>query len=109
MASPIHVHQADFEEKVMKSAVPVLVDFWAEWCGPCKMIAPFLDEIAGEMDGKVVVAKVDVDADPTLAEKFGIQSIPTLLIVKGGTIGKMLIGYLPKAEIKKALAEAGIA
>ncbi len=109
MSDPIEVTDADFEAKVEKSALPVLVDFGAEWCGPCKMIAPLVEELAKEMDGKFVLAKVDVDSSPALAEKFGIQSIPTLLLMKDGKPVKNLVGFMPKPDIKKALASAGIA
>ena len=109
MSDPIQVTDADFEAKVEKSAIPVLVDFGAEWCGPCKMVAPLVEELAKELDGKFILAKVDVDQAPALAEKFGIQSIPTLLIIKEGKPVKTMIGFLPKPEIKKALADAGVA
>jgi len=109
MADAIHVTEGDFAAKVEQSTVPVLVDFWAEWCGPCKMIAPLVEEIAKELDGKLVLAKVDVDKAPGVAERFGIQSIPTLIIFKDGKPVKNLVGFLPKPEIKKALASAGIA
>ena len=109
MSDPIHVTEADFEAVVEKSAIPVVVDFWAEWCGPCKMIAPLVEELAKELDGKFVLAKVDVDKAPAIAEKLGIQSIPTLVIYVGGKPVKNLVGFLPKPEIKKALAAAGIA
>jgi thioredoxin 1 len=109
MSDPIQVTDADFEAKVEKSAIPVLVDFGAEWCGPCKMIAPLVEELAKELDGKFILAKVDVDAAPALAEKFGIQSIPTLLIMKEGKPVKTMVGFCPKPEIKKALAAAGVA
>ncbi len=109
MSSAIHVTESDWEAKVEKSTIPVLVDFWAEWCGPCKMIAPLVEELAKELDGKFILAKVDVDKAPMLAEKFGIQSIPTLLIVKEGKPVKTMVGFLPKPEIKKALAAAGVA
>ena len=108
MATPVQVSEADFEGKVIKNPVPVLVDFWATWCGPCRMIAPIVEELAKELEGKLEVCKVDVDAAPKLAERFGIQSIPTLLIFKEGKVAKQLVGYLPKPEIKKALADAGI-
>ena len=108
MASPVHIGEAEFDGKVLKSATPVVVDFWAEWCGPCRMIAPLLEDLAREMDGKVSVAKVDVDANPRLAERYGIQSIPTLLVFKGGALVKTLVGYMPKPELKKALADAGV-
>ncbi|HXI20755.1 MAG TPA: thioredoxin, partial [Gemmatimonadales bacterium] len=109
MASPVHVGESDFDAKVVQSPVPVVVDFWAEWCGPCRMIAPLLDDLSRELDGKLAVAKVDVDAHPSLAERFGVQSIPTLLVFSGGKLVRTLVGYMPKPELKKALAEAGVA
>ncbi len=106
---PVHVSEAEFEGTVIKNALPVLVDFWAEWCGPCRMISPIVEEVGRELEGKLVIAKVDVDAHPQLAERFGIQSIPTLLLFKGGGLVKSLVGYMPKPELKKTLAEAGVA
>ena len=102
------VSEADFEAMVLKSSLPVLVDFWAEWCGPCRMVAPIVEELAKDLDGKLAVCKVDVDANPKLAEKYGIQSIPALLVFKGGELAKTLVGYKPKPEIAKALSEAGV-
>jgi len=108
MASPVHITEAEFESKVIKNPLPVLVDFWAEWCGPCRMIAPLLEDLARELDGKLAVCKVDVDSNSGLAEKFGIQSIPTLLLFKDGQKVKALVGYMAKPDLKKALTEAGI-
>ena len=108
MGTPIHVSEADFDKAVLKNPLPVLVDFWAAWCGPCRMIAPFVEELAKELDGKLAVCKVDVDSAQGLAERYGIQSIPTLMVFKGGQPVKTLIGYLPKPEIAKALSEAGV-
>jgi thioredoxin 1 len=84
MSLPIHVSDAEFEEKVLKSATPVVVDFWAPWCGPCKMIAPALEEIAKEQGEKIVIAKVNTDENPQWAMKYGVMGIPTLLFIKGG-------------------------
>lgn len=108
MAKPQEVTDADFEAKVLKNPLPAMVDFWAVWCGPCKMVAPIVDELAEEMDGKIAVFKMDVDSNGGTAEKYGIQSIPTLLIFKDGQLVKQTVGYMPKPQIKKALAEAGI-
>ncbi len=108
MAKPIEVGEAEFEAKVLKSPVPAMVDFWAVWCGPCKMVAPIVEELAGELDGKLAVFKVDVDANPGVAEKYGIQSIPTLLVFRDGQLVKQMVGYMPKPQLRKGLAEAGI-
>ncbi len=89
----------NFEEEVLKSDLPVLVDFWATWCGPCKMVAPTISEIAGEMAGKLKVGKVDVDNDPELAAQFGIMSIPTLIMFKDGKEHGKIIGVQPKETI----------
>jgi thioredoxin 1 len=89
----------NFEIEVLNSTVPVLVDFWAEWCGPCKMIAPSLEEIAGEYAGRLKVAKVDVDANPALAGKYGIRSIPSLYLFKDGKVVESMIGAFPKQII----------
>jgi len=94
---PVVVSSQNFESEVVKSEVPVLVDFWAAWCGPCKMIAPVVEELAKEYNGKLKVAKVDVDANQDVAMAFGIMSIPTLLIFNGGRVADQLVGAVPKS------------
>jgi len=94
-----YVSDASFEADVLKSDVPVLVDFWAEWCGPCKMIAPILEEVAKEYNGKIVVAKMDVDANQAVPAKFGIRGIPTLILFKNGTAAAQKVGALAKGQL----------
>ncbi|MEM1110877.1 MAG: thioredoxin TrxA [Pseudomonadota bacterium] len=101
----VHVTDATFDEEVLNSEVPVLVDFWAEWCGPCKMIAPVLDEIAGEYGEKLKVAKVDVDANPDIPQKFGIRGIPTLIVFKGGNAEATKVGALSKSQLTEFIQE----
>lgn len=98
MAKPIEITDANFEE-IIASDKPILVDFWAEWCGPCRMIGPIVEELANEYDGKAVIAKVDVDSNPNVSAKFGIRSIPTLLVFKGGEIVDKQVGAVPKAVL----------
>ncbi len=97
--SIIHVTDASFEQDVLKSATPVLLDFWAEWCGPCKMIAPLLDEIAVEYAGKVVIAKMNVDDNPRTPMKFNVRGIPTLILFKNGQAEGQKIGAVRKADV----------
>ena len=96
---PISVDDANFQTEVINSDKPVLVDFWAIWCGPCKMIAPIVEELATEYDGKLKVTKMDVDANPRTAMQFGIRSIPTLMIFKGGQVVEQIIGAVPKRHL----------
>ena len=103
MGKYIEVTDASFEKDVLKSDIPVLVDFWAIWCAPCRMIAPIVEELAAENEGKLKVAKVDVDNNPEIAVKFGIRSIPTLLIFKHGQVVDQMIGAVAKAMIETKL------
>lgn len=96
---PLEFTDANFADEVEKSDVPVLIDFWAVWCGPCRMIAPIVEELAGEYQGKAKIGKVDVDNNPMIAGKFGIRSIPTLLIFKGGQVVDQIVGAVPKGTI----------
>jgi|SRR3984957_17801898 len=108
MKPTIEINETNFESEVLQSNQPVLVDFWAEWCGPCKMVAPALDEIAVEQAGRVKVAKVDVDSNPTLAARFGIQSIPTLLYFASGEVKDKIIGTVGKRAIISKLEKLAV-
>ncbi|MFP9230432.1 thioredoxin TrxA [Pectobacterium cacticida] len=99
----IHLTDDSFEKKVLQSEGAILVDFWAEWCGPCKMIAPILDEIAEEFEGKLTVAKLNIDENPATAPKYGIRGIPTLLLFKNGEVAATKVGALSKGQLKEFL------
>jgi|TARA_B110000438_G_scaffold301521_1_gene356629 thioredoxin 1 len=102
MSKPVEITDSNFEE-IINSEKPVLVDFWAEWCGPCKMIGPLVEELANEFEGKAIIGKVDVDANPEVSAKFGIRSIPTLLVFKGGEIVDKQVGAVPKSVLSEKI------
>jgi thioredoxin 1 len=105
---PIEVTDANFDQEVLSSDKPVLVDFWAVWCGPCKMIAPLVEEIAREYNGKLKVGKLDVDSNPDVSLRFGIRSIPTLMVFKAGKVVEQIIGAVPKRNlVEKVLPHIG--
>lgn len=105
MNEPIHVTDAAFEKVVLKSTVPVVVDFWAPWCGPCRMVAPILDKIAKEQEGKLVVAKVNTDENSQWAMHFGVQGIPTMLFVANGKIVHEQVGALPEQMLRQVISK----
>ena len=106
MSKPVEIEEAKFDESVLKAELPVLVDFWAPWCGPCKMVAPVVDELAEEFDGKVSFVKLNVDNAAQTASQYGIMSIPTLMLFKAGEPVDTIIGFRPKDELKKSLDAA---
>ncbi len=106
MAKPQAVTEQTFESEVLKADLPVLVDFWAEWCGPCRMVAPIVEELAGEYAGKLKVTKVDVDDNQSIAMRYSIMSIPTLGVFKGGQMIERIVGYMPKQELKRRVEGA---
>ncbi|MBW4538496.1 MAG: thioredoxin [Myxacorys chilensis ATA2-1-KO14] len=103
MSAAAQVTDSTFDQEVLQSEVPVLVDFWAPWCGPCRMVAPVVDEIAAQFEGKVKVVKVNTDDNPSIASKYGIRSIPTLMIFKGGQRVDMVVGAVPKTTLSNTL------
>lgn len=105
MSEPLHITDAEFEQKVLQSELPVIVDFWAPWCGPCRMVAPVLDKIATEYAGKVVIAKVNTDENGQWAQKFGVRGIPTMLFINNGEVVHTQVGALPEPMLKKVLDE----
>ncbi len=105
-ANLVQVTDSNFEAEVLKSPVPVLVDFWAAWCSPCKMIAPIVEELATEYSGKVKVGKLDVDANPSISSQLGVMSIPTLILFKEGKPAQRVVGYLPKASLRQKIDQA---
>ncbi len=106
MSKPVAVTDNDFDQIVLQAETPVLVDFWAPWCQPCLMIAPVLDELAGEYDGRLSIVRMDVDQNPKTATKYSVMSIPTLLVFKQGKPISHMVGFRPKAELKRNLDAA---
>jgi len=105
MSSTAAVTDASFEQEVLKSELPVLVDFWAPWCGPCRMVAPIVDEIAKEFDGQIKVYKLNTDENPNVASQYGIRSIPTLMIFKGGDKVDTVVGAVPKNTLSATITK----
>ncbi len=103
MAKITDVTDATFEAEVLKASLPVLVDFWAPWCGPCKTIAPVVEQLATEYDGKLKVAKINVDENPLTPSRYGVRGIPNLLILKGGTVREQIVGAAPKSRLVQAI------
>ncbi len=106
MSKPVTVESNNFDKVVLQSKTPVLVDFWAPWCGPCRMVAPLIDELCAEYEGKITFGKVNVDEEAKIAGKYGVMSIPTLILFKDGKPLSNLVGFRPKAELKRSLDAA---
>ncbi len=106
MSTPVHVTEKTFQTEVLDAALPVLADFWAAWCGPCRMIAPIVEELARDYEGRLKVAKIDVDENADLAARYGIMSIPTLAVFKDGQPVSRIVGYAPKAELQRHIETA---
>ena len=106
MSKPVTIEDDTFDKTVLQSNTPVLVDFWAPWCGPCRMVAPVMDELAEEYEGKVSFGKVNVDENPKIASQYGVMSIPTLILFKGGKPVSNIVGFRPKDELKQNLDAA---
>ena len=103
--SVLHFTDANFKKEALESEVPVLVDFWATWCGPCKMIAPYVEEMAKEYAGKMKIGKIDVDTNPKIATQYGVMSIPTVIFLKKGKVMDQLVGALSKLDLKRKIEE----
>jgi thioredoxin 1 len=99
------INDANFSEEVINSEIPVIVDFWASWCGPCKMLAPVMEEVASELNGKATFVKVNVDENPVTSNQFRVASIPTVLVFKGGKVVQTMVGFRPKQSVKSAIEQ----